>query len=91
MSEQQRNQGGRKPEAKPEKKDAAPASPQQVLTEKFVPGQTKCRIQGCGHKVMVRNTSKKRLDEHQLLIERSVKCQGPGRHTYTIPEIVKIK
>ena len=61
------------------------------LTEKFVPGQTKCRMQGCSAKVMVRSTRKTKTDNGNLQIIRHVKCQGPHRHSYVIIEIIKIK
>ncbi|MHC4122901.1 MAG: hypothetical protein ACYSSI_04945 [Planctomycetota bacterium] len=63
----------------------------KCLTEEFVPGQTKCRMQGCGHKVMVRSTLKETTGSGNLRVTRNVKCQGPNRHTYTIVSDYKIK
>jgi len=73
-----------------QKKTTGRAGAAAALAERFVPGMTRCRVPGCGARLMVRSTSKRMLDDGRLLIERSVKCQGIHRHTYTLPEFVDV-
>jgi hypothetical protein len=69
---------------------AAPSKPNKATTEQFVPGQTRCRF--CDNSVAVRHTEKQISgDKTKLIITRSVKCNGPRRHTYEHVEEKKVK
>ena len=63
--------------------------PAKMLSERFVPGQTRCKL--CKGRLFVRHTEKTPLDNGDILITRSVKCGGPKRHSYQINETIRMR
>jgi hypothetical protein len=71
------------------------AEPKETPTEakeppRWINGMMTCKANGCSAKLMIRGTNKINLGDGRILIERSVKCQGPNRHSYVHTETVRV-
>lgn len=71
-----------------EKKAVKQKPEKKAISERFVPGATKCRF--CSATLRVNHTDKQEMAGGKLLITRSVKCNGPRRHTYDHHEEVTL-
>jgi hypothetical protein len=57
------------------------------ITDRFVPGKTRCKT--CGYPMMVNGTGQKTTDDGDIVITRFMKCLGPDNHKYPLKELIK--